>query len=371
MAETDLEAFVDSVCTESHLRVETDFGDGFVRLRTSEAERRQAAHDIRSSEDIVIEMLRNARDAHARTIFLAVGREGDTRKITMIDDGDGIPAAMHERVFEPRVTSKLDTVHMDKWGVHGRGMALYSVKVNATEARVLASEKNMGCAMHVETDLRTLPERADQSTFPSFEKTESGSYSMRGPRNIVRTATEFALECRKNCTVYWGSATEIAATLYEFGATTTSPSVRAFCKNVEELPICKRLCIASDPAMFSEIAESLGLVLSERSARRILNEEIAPIESLAERVRTRELDSPPAAHTKSDDKTEKRLRAKAKRGDTRPVKLDADDKRMLSTACKTAFDDIASRYYLEPLGAPEVQIGNSEIKIIVRFEKQS
>ena len=53
------------------LRVEDDLGDGFVRLRSAEAERRQAAHDIRSTEDIVIEALRNARDAQARTILMA------------------------------------------------------------------------------------------------------------------------------------------------------------------------------------------------------------------------------------------------------------------------------------------------------------
>lgn len=367
MAETDLEAFVDSVCAESHLRVETDFGDGFVRLRTSEAERRQAAHDIRSSEDIVIEMLRNARDANARTIFLAVGREGDTRKITMIDDGDGIPASMHERVFEPRVTSKLDTVHMDKWGVHGRGMALYSVKVNSTDARVLASDKGLGCAMHVETDLRTLPERADQSTFPAFEKTESGGYTMRGPRNIVRTATEFALECRKSCTVYWGSATEIAATLYEFGVATMSPSARAFCKNADELPVCKRLCIASDPFTFSQIAASLGLALSERSARRILNDEITPIESLAERVRTHELAPKPQNTEPSPGKS---VKEKAKKADARSLKVDAKDKQLLSKACEAVFDDIAGRYYLDQLGEPEVHIGSSEIKITIHFEKQ-
>ena len=367
MAETDLETFVDSVCAESHLRVETDFGDGFVRLRTSEAERRQAAHDIRSSEDIAIEMLRNARDAHARTIFLAVGREGDTRKITMIDDGDGIPEAMHERVFEPRVTSKLDTVHMDKWGVHGRGMALYSVKVNAVEARVLASDKGLGCAMHVETDLRTLPERADQSTFPTFERMEVGAYTMRGPRNIVRTATEFALECRKSCTVYWGSATEIAATLYEFGVSTMSPSARAFCKSPEELPVCKRLCIASDPFTFAQAAASLGLTLSERSARRILNDEIMPIESLAERVRTHELAAKP---TNSEPAPERNTKAKAKKADARSLKMESEDKRLLSKACESAFADIAERYYLDPLGEPEVHIGATEVKITIHFEKQ-
>ena len=54
MADEALEAFIENVCGDSHLRVEADLGDGFVRLRSAEAERRQAAHDIRSTEDIVI-----------------------------------------------------------------------------------------------------------------------------------------------------------------------------------------------------------------------------------------------------------------------------------------------------------------------------
>ena len=41
------------------------------RLRSAEAERRQAAHDIRSTEDIVIEMLRNAAMRTPRASFLA------------------------------------------------------------------------------------------------------------------------------------------------------------------------------------------------------------------------------------------------------------------------------------------------------------
>ena len=36
-------------------------------------------------------------------------------------------------------------------------------------------------------------EKADQSTFPRFEQEPSGSWAMRGPKNIVRTAAEFAL----------------------------------------------------------------------------------------------------------------------------------------------------------------------------------
>ena len=95
-----LSDFIDDVCGESRLRVEDDLGDGFVRLRSSEAERRQAAQDIRSSEDVVIELLRNARDAGASRIFLATQRTGNARLLTVLDDGQGYsrcPARAHLR----------------------------------------------------------------------------------------------------------------------------------------------------------------------------------------------------------------------------------------------------------------------------------
>ena len=212
-----LSDFIDDVCGESRLRVEDDLGDGFVRLRSSEAERRQAAQDIRSSEDVVIELLRNARDAGASRIFLATQKTGNERLLTVLDDGQGIPAAQHERIFEPRVTSKLDSAHMDKWGMHGRGMALYSISVNAEEARVLQSEPGLGTSLTVATDTESLAEKADQSTFPRFEQEPSGSWAMRGPKNIVRTAAEFALEHRGDLSVYLGTPVEVAATLYQLG----------------------------------------------------------------------------------------------------------------------------------------------------------
>ena len=46
---------------------------------------------------------------------------------------------MQERIFDARVTSKLESMKMDRWGVHGRGMALFSIKQNTDEARVVTS----------------------------------------------------------------------------------------------------------------------------------------------------------------------------------------------------------------------------------------
>ena len=359
MADEALEAFIENVCGDSHLRVEADLGDGFVRLRSAEAERRQAAHDIRSTEDIVIEMLRNARDAHAKSIFLAVSREGQRRRLVMIDDGDGVPAAMHERIFEPRVTSKLDSMHMDKWGIHGRGMALYSIAVNAETARVVASDAGKGAALFVETNLDKLGEKTDQSSFPVFERTESGSIAVRGPKNILRTACEFAIECRHDCTVYLGSLTDIAATLYAFGLSSLTSAMRAFCADASELPVAKRLSVAVDPASFADEAEALGLVISERSARRILDGEIAPVEPLITRVRIDgEADARPAARP-----------AKAPAGDARGLRIAPEDLESFSQRVACAFSDLARDYYLESAVKPDVRMGKDGVHIRIPVEK--
>ena len=123
--------FVASVNGEANLRVEESLGSGFVRLRTSEAERRQAQQDIRCVEDAVLELVRNARDAGATHVYVASSRQGSTRTLVVLDNGCGIPRPFWTRVFEPRVTSKLESFHEDAWGVHGRGMALFSISQNA------------------------------------------------------------------------------------------------------------------------------------------------------------------------------------------------------------------------------------------------
>ncbi len=360
MADQSLEDFVESVNGGSHLRVEHDFGDGFVRLRTSEAERRQAAQDIRNTESIVLELLRNSRDAHASRIFLAMSRSGDKRVLTVVDNGEGIPAVMHGHVFEPRVTSKLDTNHMDAWGMHGRGMALYSISVNAERACVADSAPGLGCAMLVETDVKKLAERADQSSFPTFELADSGSVNVRGPRNILRTACEFALESRDTCTVYVGSPVEVAAALHAYGMATLSTIERVFCKDACELPLVKRLATSADPAAFSAIAHDMGLEVSERSARRILDGEVAELDSLLERI------------TISDGGGKKRERTRGRdlSKDARSFKLGKQDAALLAGSVRDAFADIAERYYLEPDVEPSVRAGKDRIVVAIPVVKR-
>lgn len=361
-----LEQFIDAVCTTSHLRIEDDLGDGFVRLRSEEAQRRQAVHDIRSSEDVVIELLRNARDAGATDIYLATSREGSRRRICVIDNGCGIPAHLHDAVFEPRVTSKLDTMHIDKWGVHGRGMALYSIRENAEVATVLASDKGQGTALLVETDVQRVGEKADQSTFPTFHR-EASSVKVLGPRNIVRTACEFALDSHRRCLVFAGSPTEIASRLYQRGLRALSAEARIFGAGANDLPVCERLAAAATPEQFAASAQSIGLELSTRSARRIMNGEIpAPVDLAGivaaelSRHDARAASSPGGA---TSAKTPDRTRDQVRKG----FKLHDDDRRMLEDAVRAAYDDIASRYYLERGVEPAVSVGRDGIRVFIPF----
>ena len=358
-------AFVEQVTGESHLRVEADLGDGFVRLCSSEAQRRQAAQDITCNEDILIELLRNARDAGASHIYCAYGRDGDKRTLTLIDDGEGIPETMHRLVFEPRVTSKLDTFHKDKWGVHGRGMALYSISVNAQEARVALSAPDRGTSIIVETESRRLPEKADQSTFPHFETTPEGTYAMRGPKNLLRNGAEFALEHRKHCQVYMGSATEIAATLYRHGRAHIPLTQRVFCPDRDQLDIVDRLGAISDPESFAQEAQRLGLSLSPRSARRIFDGEIGPVPSLIERI---EHESFPQEEQTTKGPRSRKGRGRGSRNRRPVVHLQDNDIEELKRLVGEGFADIAQRYLLERDVEPSVRVEHDALHITIPLE---
>ncbi|MDO4182367.1 MAG: ATP-binding protein [Coriobacteriia bacterium] len=358
MSAEDLATFVETVCSESHLRVQEDLGDGFVRLRSEEAQRRQAAHDIRSSEDAVIEILRNARDAEARNIFLATCKEGEKRLMVMVDDGVGIPPKLHSLIFEPRVTSKLDTVHMDKWGVHGRGMALYSIKENSLEARVVASEPGRGSSILVRTDTSALAERTDQSTFPQLAFGETGKVSIRGPRNIVRTACEFALEHRKTLNVFLGSPVEIAATLYQFGLACLPASRLAFSDSKDQVPFAKTLAYAADPTEFVAAADALGLQLSDRSAYRIMQGQLKPLDSLLDCLERQGVAGNAPEARKPSPKP-------ARAAGPAKVALSPELADQFAADVQKAFSAIAEAYYLDPQVSVEVKVERGSLKAII------
>lgn len=347
--------FVASVSGDASVRIEESLGDGFVRLRVGEAERRQAKHDIRCIEDAVIEMLRNSRDAGASKILVATSREGDERCVVMLDDGSGVPEAMQERIFDARVTSKLDTVHMDRWGVHGRGMALFSIKQNVKSAHVMASGKNLGSSIRIDADATKLTERKDQSTWPAMTHSDEGTWGLKGPHNIIRTCCEFALEERPDCEVYLGSAAEIIATARALSESDIDASSLLFVTNHDEVPVIKRLSIAGDAHELASIADSLGLTISERTAHRILAGQIKPLRQVASRM-THHAGQP--GHSEVD-----LLR------DRRGLKISEDDLDEFSRMLERDFDFIAERYYLNLGSEPRISVSKDKLTVTFNLEK--
>ena len=352
-------SFVASLSGEGNLRVEENLGEGFVRLRVSEAERRQAKHDIQQVEDIVIELLRNARDAGASRIYVATSKEEGVRTIVVLDDGCGIPADMQDRIFEARVTSKLESMSMDRWGVHGRGMALFSIRQNTTTAEVVTSAPGLGSSFRIVADTSTLPERTDQSTWPEVEKGEDGAYACtRGPHNIVRAVCEFALTERDGCVVYLGSPAEIAATLYDQASRSVDPAQLLFLDSEDDIPVIARLGCASDAADFIRIASSLGLDMSERTAHRILAGSIKPLRSVASQL-IRSRSRKPRAKQEVDLSH-----------DSRGLKIAPEDVDAFSRAVERDFNEIASRYYLYLMDEPKVKVGRDSITITLDVGKE-
>ncbi|MDI6844192.1 MAG: ATP-binding protein [Anaerosomatales bacterium] len=347
--------FVSSVSGDAFLKVEETLGDGFVRLKVSEAERRQAKHDIRSVEDVVVELLRNARDAHAQRIFVATTREGDERRLTVVDDGVGIPSHLHEAVFEPRVTSKLETMVVDRWGVHGRGMALFSVRQNARSARVACSAPHKGCSISVTADLADLPERNDQSSWPEVEPDEGGALRVvRGPHNIARRIVEFACE-HPEIEVYLGSVVEIVATLAATARAALEPSDLLFCDDPSAVAVWQRPAVCADAEELVEVAREIGLEISERSAHRILAGEVEPLSNVLDAVAP----SPrPSAPSQPDIYR-----------DRRSLKIAKTDVAAFTAELEDAFDVLAERYYLRLKGEPKVKVLGDEIRVRFLIEK--
>ena len=348
--------FVSKLAPKGSLRVEENLGAGFVRLRISEAEARQAKQDIRCVEDAVVELLRNSRDAGATRIFVASSREGSVRTLTIIDDGQGIPSELHDRIFDARVTSKLDTMHEDRWGVNGRGIALFSIRENARSAKVIDSAEGLGSSIQVVFDVDELDERADQSSWPRIGRDDDGQTAVtRGPHNIIRSCCEFALEEQGELSVYLGSPAEIAATMRSRVVPAKGEASRLFVDDVAKLPLIERPGAAADASELMECCCAMGLEMSERTAHRILAGQIKPMRNVLARLRH----DADALEGGGVDLLK----------DRRGLRISEDDLEAFSRIMERDFDYLADRYYLALSSDPVVRISGSKLSVSFEIEK--
>ncbi len=357
-----LSYFVDKLTGSNTQRISESLGEGFVRLKLGEAEKRQALQDIRCTEDAVIEMLRNARDAGATFIFVATNKTDDKRHLNILDNGSGIPEAFHETIFEPRVTTKLDSASMDEWGIHGRGMALFSIAANADNVRVSQSAKGEGSAFCVQIDTTSLGELKDQSTLPDFIEGDEGEIQLgAGPNNIYKTCASFALsEGQSSCT-FVGSPAEILASIRT--VFTSSLGNGSFPQTRASRPygIFTELVAAADGDALVKAAGNLGLEVSQRTAHRILSGEIKPVRDILRRLR----EKPKEQRAKTQDR---KPHPSTELSTIRKVRLSQEDQSELLKAFITDVDLLQERYYLVMDRSPKLTFRNGRLRVDFHFD---
>lgn len=274
MQNKNLLNFAENITRNNYSVIEKDLGDGFYKLHISEADRRQAKHDIQWVEDILIELLRNSRDAGAKNILIATKMEHNNlnRHIIVIDDGCGIPANQFENIFLPRITNKIQSFSYDSYGFHGRGMALYSVKNNSMMSGVVNSEINRGTVISLSIDTNILPERKDQSTPPCVLTRNAKKTIVKGPKNINRYIVEFAID-RPDINFYYGSQTQISSTLFALAR-----DLKLKNNNIDNRSLWQNIIkIGSATELKHELDHNFGLNISSRNCHRILIGDIKPL----------------------------------------------------------------------------------------------
>jgi len=284
---SDLNKFLDQLNIKDALSIEEDLGNGYVRLKISEAERRQALQDINCVEDIIVELLRNSRDAGSKNIFIGTKRlEDKNRIIHFIDDGVGIPPGMGNLIFEARVTSKLDNGKKDSYGFHGRGMALFSIKLNVDDIRLSFSDKSKGASFYLDIDLDKVPEKKDQSLIPQIIKMDDDVNIIGGVNNIIKTIIEFQLQ-NKDMNFYYGTPTQILATMREILKRDRSkgayPSFDEWAKlinfiNQNDIKVTEIPVLTDNYNLMGEIADKIfNMNISRRGIQRIMYNEVKPL----------------------------------------------------------------------------------------------
>jgi C4-dicarboxylate-specific signal transduction histidine kinase len=87
------------------------------------------------------ELLRNSVEAGAKGVRIAVSRQGSATRIDCIDDGAGIPSALHDKIFEPFFSTRRNE------GNAGLGLTLVQelVRANAGSLDVLPGTERGTC----------------------------------------------------------------------------------------------------------------------------------------------------------------------------------------------------------------------------------
>jgi hypothetical protein len=377
---SDLNKFLDQLNIKDALSVEEDLGNGYVRLKISEAERRQALQDINCVEDIIVELLRNSRDAGSKNIFIGTKRlEDKNRIIHFVDDGAGIPHNLKDLIFEARVTSKLDNGKKDSYGFHGRGMALFSIKLNVDEISVSFSDKSKGASFYLGIDLDKVPEKKDQSIIPQVIKMDDDVNIIGGVNNIIKTIIEFQLQ-NKDMNFFYGTPTQVLATMREILKRDKSQGIYPSFDDWEKLinfidqndiKITEIPVLTNNANLMGEIAEKIfNMSISRRGIQRIMYNEVKPLDPLKlDLLNYTIIDEGPESQEK--DKTGSNKNGK----DSERIKLYDESKlasrfkdeeiRCIIDALEEMINKLGNKYFISTSKNIEFKRSNNIIKVII------
>ncbi len=374
----DLNKFLSELNIKDSINIEEDLGDGYVRLKISEAERRQALQDINCVEDIIVELLRNSRDAGSKNIFIGTKKiEDKRRKIYLIDDGNGIPPNLQSLIFQSRVTSKLENGKKDSYGFHGRGMALFSIKLNVDEIRIVFSDRFKGASIYVDIDLSKITEKKDQSVIPQIIKMDGDLNIIGGVNNIIKTIIEFQLQNR-DINFYYGSPTQILSTMRNIikkdGSSSSYPKfdkweklVKFVNKNnikVTEIPI-----LTDNYNLMEKISRNIfNMDISQRGIQRIIYNEINELNPL--KITTNVNFS-----EESDEYDENKTAEKEKKLKLHDeLKLagrfkDGEIKSIIETV-EEKVRELGNKYFITTVSNTECKKVNNTIKLFIKLKQK-
>ncbi len=373
---SDLKKFLSELNIKDSLNVEEDLGNGYVRLKISEAERRQALQDINTVEDIIVEMIRNSRDAGSSNIFIGTKKiEDKRRKIYFIDDGGGIPPNLQNIIFESRVTSKLENGIKDPYGFHGRGMALFSIKLNVDDIRIIFSEKSKGASFYIDIDLTNIPEKKDQSLMPQIIKTDGDLNIIGGVNNIIKTIIEFQLQNRE-INFFFGSPTQILSTMREILRKDYYPkfddweNLSEFIQKnnikVTEIPI-----LTDNYSVMEIISKNIfNMDISQRGIQRIIYNEIKALEPLKIDSDNAQID--PFAGSPDKGKDSKMPDKKLKLYDESKLagRFKDDEIRCIIKAAENKIRELGDKYFITTGENIEYKKTNNVIKLSIELKQK-
>jgi hypothetical protein len=193
-----------------------------------------------------VELLRNARDASARNVYVASTLKGRRyRTLTVLDDGRGIPQSYKDLIFEPGVTTRhLRPVHDTI--PHGAGLSLYHIREKAVSAELLSAFSPT--AIKITFDTQLLPERSLQSA------------SRPSKSNLLATLQTFAGRNHPSSPkLYYGTPARILATLIK--------------SHIIDMP--------NTAADLATLAAKLGLEVSLRTSQRIRGGQVEAVRSVS------------------------------------------------------------------------------------------